>query len=138
MSSEIEQVKLSEFFRSVKKPRYVLGTTYTLSLAFFESVVYSCIERRELKYCLIISDAHGYNRSLDEGTALQGAAQGYMVVPSPVPGCFHPKVWLLIGEEEGALLVGSGNLTQSGFMTNAELFDSLMFSKKAPLTKDQF
>lgn len=134
---EIEQVKLSEFFRSVKKPRYVLGTTYTLSLAFFESIVYSCIERRELKYCLIISDAHGYHRSLEEGTALQSAAQGYMVVPAPVPGCFHPKVWLLIGEDEAALLVGSGNLTQSGFMTNAELFDSLVFSKETPPTRDQ-
>ena len=53
--AEIEQVKLSEFFRSVKRPRYILGTTYTLSLAFFESVVYSCIDRHELKYCLIIA-----------------------------------------------------------------------------------
>ena len=136
--AEIEQVKLSEFFHSVKKPRYVLGSTYTLSLAFFESVVYSCIDRHALKYCLIVSDSHGYHRAMDEGAALQGAAQGYMVVPAPTPGCFHAKVWLLIGESEAALLVGSGNLTQSGFMTNAELFDSLHFSKDTPPTREQF
>lgn len=136
--AEIDQVKLSEFFHSVKKPRFVLGTTYTLSLAFFESVVYSCIDRHALKYCLIISDSHGYHRAMDEGAALQAAAQGYMVVPAPVPGCFHAKVWLLIGESEAGLLVGSGNLTQSGFMTNAELFDSLRFSKETPPTREQF
>ena len=67
--AEIAQVKLSEFFRSVKNPRYVLGTTYTLSLAFFESVVFSSIDRRNLKYCLIISDMDGYRRSLAEGAA---------------------------------------------------------------------
>jgi len=134
---DIEQVKLSEFFRSVKKPRYVLGTTYTLSLAFFESVVFSCIPRRDLKYCLIISDANGYHRALDEGAALQGAAQGYMVVPAPVSGCFHAKVWLVIGESEASLLVGSGNLTQSGFMTNAELFDSLHFTADQRPTQEQ-
>lgn len=134
----IEQVKLSEFFRSVKRPRYILGTTYTLSLAFFESVVFPYIDRHELKYCLVISDNHGYCRALDEGAALQGAAQGYMVVPAPSPGCFHAKVWLLIGESEAALLVGSGNLTQSGFMTNVELFDSLTFSKESPPTREQF
>ena len=136
--AEIEQVKLSEFFRSVKKPRYILGTTYTLSLAFFESVVFSCIERRDLKYCLIVTDSNGYHRALDEGAALQGAAQGYMVVPAPVPGCFHAKIWLVIGESEAALLVGSGNLTQSGFMTNVELFDSLTFSQETPPTREQF
>lgn len=136
--TEIEQVKLSEFFKSVKCPRYILGTTYTLSLAFFESAVFSDLDRRQLKYCLIISDSHGYQRSLEEGPALQLAAQGYMVVPAPAPGCFHAKVWLIIGESEAALLVGSGNLTQSGFMTNAELFDSLSFSTESPPTQDQF
>ncbi len=138
MTSEIEQVKLSEFFSSVKKPRFVLGTTYTLSLAFFESVVFPVIPRRDLKHCVIISDSHGYHRSLDEGGALQGAAQSYMVVPAPISGCFHAKVWLLLGESEASLLVGSGNLTQSGFMTNAELFDSLHFTSDNPPTPEQF
>ncbi|MBT3289092.1 MAG: hypothetical protein HN904_26670 [Victivallales bacterium] len=52
----IESVKLPEFLKSVKKPKYVLGTTYTLSLAFFESVVFPHIDRSRLKSCVLICD----------------------------------------------------------------------------------
>lgn len=119
----IESIKLSEVFRLVPKPKYVLGTTYTLSLAFFESVVFPFIDRSRLKSCLILCDPIGYHNALTEAAALQSAAQDYLVLPAPSSGSFHPKVWLILGEAEAALIVGSGNLTQAGFMTNAELFD---------------
>lgn len=127
-----ESIPLSDVIRQVSQPRYVLGTTYTLSLAFFESVVFPYIDRTHLKQCLILCDRLGYQRSLDEGAALIGAGQDYMVVPAPMSEAFHAKVWLLIGEGEGVLLVGSGNLTQSGFMNNAELFEALHFTKENP------
>jgi len=133
---KVEQIPLSEFFRLIKKPHYVLGTTYTLSLAFFESVVYPEIDRSNLKSCLILCDRLGYNSALTEGAALQSAGQDYMVVPAPVSGCFHPKVWIVIGDGEAVLLAGSGNLTQAGFMTNAEFFDALHFNSKTPLSRE--
>jgi hypothetical protein len=52
----MESVKLSEFFKSVKKPKYILGTTYTLSLAFFESVVFPHIDRSRLRSCILVCD----------------------------------------------------------------------------------
>ncbi|HMO51223.1 MAG TPA: hypothetical protein PKA21_08865 [Kiritimatiellia bacterium] len=128
----VESIKLSDFFGSIKKPRYVLGTTYTLSLAFFESVVFPYIDRSRLRSCFIIADKIGYQRAISEAAALQSAGNGYMVAPAPRSGCFHPKVWLVIGESEMAMLVGSGNLTQSGFMVNAEYFDSVFISKEEP------
>lgn len=128
----IESIKLSDFFESIKKPRYVVGTTYTLSLAFFESVVMPYIDRSQLRACFIIADKIGYQRAISEAAALQGAGNGYMVAPAPGSGCFHPKVWLVVGETEMAMLVGSGNLTQSGFMVNAEYFDSVFISKDEP------
>ena len=128
----IESIKLSEVLRLIPKPKYVLGTTYTLSLAFFESVVFPFIDRSKLKSCLILCDAVGYQRALTEAAALQGAAQDYMVVSAPVSGSFHSKVWLIVGEGEAALLVGSGNLTQAGFMTNAELFDVIHLTAQEP------
>jgi len=136
MTKDVPSVKLSEFFKSIKKPKYVLGTTYTLSLAFFESVVFHCIDRSELKSCLIISDALGYKRALEESGALMGAGQSYLVVPAPVSDCFHAKVWLVANDDEVALLVGSGNLTQSGFMGNEELFSCIRFSKEVPIGAD--
>jgi hypothetical protein len=55
-----------------------------------------------------------------------------MAVCAPTPHSFHPKVWLMVGPEELALLIGSGNLTQSGFMTNVELFDAVRLPKDGP------
>ena len=128
----IESVELRDVLKLVAKPRYILGTTYTLSLAFFESAIFPEFKREQLKSCLIICDSLGYHNALTESAALQGAAQDYMVVRAPIPGSFHPKVWLVVGETEAVLLTGSGNLTQAGFMTNAELFDALHFTADNP------
>lgn len=128
----IERIKLSNVLRLVSNPKYVLGTTYTLSLAFFESVVYPLIRGNQLRSAVILCDMLGYSRALSESAALQGAAQDYLVVPAPVAGAFHPKVWVIVGEGEAVLLCGSGNLTQAGFMTNAEYFDAVHISAKEP------
>ena len=127
----IPQEKLKKFF-GLFAPEYVLGTTYTISLAFFESVVFPCINRSRLKRCILFCDRKGFQRSTSEATALRGASREYMAVTAPTKGCFHPKLWLLIGESQLALLVGSGNLTQSGFMDNIELFEVLELEAGGP------
>lgn len=132
----MESVKLSDVLGLIQKPRYVLGTTYSLSLAFFESVVLPSFgDPSALHGCLIICDGLGYRRALSEGAALLGAGQDYVVVPAPMSDAFHSKVWLVLGDEEAVLLVGSGNLTQAGFMTNAEIFEALRFSKDEPISE---
>jgi hypothetical protein len=128
----IESIKLREVLKLVPKPRYILGTTYTLSLAFFESAIFPEFNRERLKSCLLVCDSLGYHNALTEAAALQGAAQDYIVVPAPMRGSFHPKVWLIVGDTEAVLLTGSGNLTQAGFMNNAEMFDALHFTADAP------
>ncbi len=132
----INSIPLSDFFELVKKPRLVLGTTYTLSLAFFEANIFPLFNRSDLEGCLIVCDRLGYRRALTESPALMGAGQDYMVAPAPIAGCFHPKVWLVIGDDCAALLVGSGNLTQSGFMTNAEFFDAIQIDGDNPASHE--
>jgi len=117
----VQKLKLSEFFSSLK-PKYLLGTTYTLSLTFFESVVWPTIPKNNLDNCLILCDNLGYRRALSEAGALRDIGARYFVVPIIAKRKFHPKVWLAANEEKVALLVGSGNLTQSGFIDNVELF----------------
>ncbi len=124
----MEKVRLDEVFRLVRKPHYIVGTTYTLSLAFFESVVFPCIDRSALRRCVIVSDSFGFDRAIDEATALENAGQAYVVAAPPSSRCLHAKVWLLANDAEAVLLVGSGNLTQSGFVGNTELFDVLHVS----------
>jgi hypothetical protein len=122
---------LSDFFRLLS-PRYILGTTYTISLAFFEALVYPEIDRTELRRCLILCDQAGFRRATVEASGLRGASREYMAVCTPATGSFHPKVWILVEEDKAALLVGSGNLTQSGFMGNVELFDGLLLEEGGP------
>lgn len=129
--AKIPRAKLSTFFRCFE-PEYILGTTYTVSLAFFESVVFPKIDRRELRKCLVLCDQVGFQRSIVEATALRSAAREYIVATAPAQHRFHPKCWLMLRSTELALLVGSGNLTQSGFVDNVELFDAVVLKTDGP------
>lgn len=131
LMAAVPRVALSEFFKSFS-PTYVLGTTYTVSLAFFEGLVLPEIDRARLRRCLLLCDRVGFQRALVEASALRFVGRDYMAVCAPTPYSFHPKVWLMLGADEAALLVGSGNLTQSGFMTNLELFDAVRLTKGCP------
>lgn len=125
--------KLSHFFQQKGfKPTHLLGTTYTLSLAFFEGVVWPQLQTKDLHRCLILCDKVGFQRAAAEATAVRNAGRDYMVVCVPHKHSFHPKVWLMVGKDKAALLVGSGNLTQSGFMDNVELFDVVLFDEDTP------
>ncbi|MEX2578840.1 MAG: hypothetical protein WD342_07260 [Verrucomicrobiales bacterium] len=122
--SIVEQIKLSEFFRQFK-PTHVLGTTYTVSPVFFEANLWHQISKERLRGCVILCDRKGFQRATQEVGALRAAARAYSLVHAPVPAAFHPKVWIMIDEEKLALLCGSGNLTQSGFIDNLELFETV-------------
>ena len=45
----IESIELPAVLGLIAKPRYILGTTYTLSLAFFESAVFPNFKRDQLQ-----------------------------------------------------------------------------------------
>jgi hypothetical protein len=127
----IPRVSLDTFFR-LFAPEYVLGTTYTISLAFFESSVFPRIDRSKLRKCLVLCDRLGLRRATVEATALRAASREYMVEVAPTEARFHPKLWVMLGEAQLAILVGSGNLTHSGFIDNTELFDVLEARSQGP------
>src|SRR5262249_23262546 len=126
--TDIQQIELSTFFK-LFAPTHILGTTYTVSLAFFEMLVLPCIDRSKLQKCMILCDPLGFQRVIDESIALHEVGNSYMIVTVPTAHRFHPKVWLMLNDTEAALLVGSGNLTQSGFIDNLEFFDVIRFSQ---------
>lgn len=129
--ADVPQLPLKDFFK-LFAPTYVLGTTYTVSLAFFEGLIYPEIKRTHLRRCLLLCDKLGFQRATLESSALRAVGREYMAVCAPTRHSFHPKVWLMIGDGKAALLVGSGNLTQSGFMDNCELFDVVELEEKGP------
>jgi len=71
------------------------------------------------------SDGHG-------GSALWRHVNRDYLLRCPHPGrLFHPKTYLMAAEDEGLLLVGSGNLTLSGIARGHELFTP--FSSDEPV-----
>lgn len=129
--ADVPQLPLKEFFK-LFAPTYILGTTYTISLAFFEGLVFPEIKRDNLRSCLVLCDKLGFQRATVELSALRSVGREYMAICVPAQHSFHPKVWLMIGKGKAALLVGSGNLTQSGFMDNDELFDVVELIEGGP------
>ena len=72
------KIKLSEFFR-LFAPTHILGTTYTISLAFFESVVFPFITKDNLNKCVIICDRIGFQRVFHGSFSLKS------VLPAIIP-----------------------------------------------------
>lgn len=83
--ADVPQIALKEFFK-LFAPTYVLGTTYTLSLAFFERLVYPEIKRSQLRRFLIRCDNLGFQRATIESSALRSVGREYMATCAPTPG----------------------------------------------------
>lgn len=120
---ETPRWKLSEFFKRFA-PRFVLGTSYTASPVFFETSVLPKIDRRNLEGAVVLCDLMGFQMAAQEVGALRAASTIYSLVYPNHTGAFHPKVWIMADNDRAAVLCGSGNLTQSGFINNVELFET--------------
>lgn len=127
--TEIPHWKLSEFFARFA-PRFVLGTTYTASPVFFETSILPKIDRKNLEGAVVICDLKGFQMAAQEVGALRAASTLYSLVYPKHVGAFHPKVWIMADDEHVAVLCGSGNLTQSGFIENVELFETFEVTRK--------
>jgi hypothetical protein len=106
---------------------HALITTYNFGSRFFEDYA--------LENFKSLQDNGNVSVLLDEGEyqdLLKAASENaesfpkqanirYLLHPIRVPGCFHPKVFLLAGKWRGLLLIGSANFTQDGLGSNAEL-----------------
>ncbi len=84
-------------------------TTYALSLSFFEAVVLDAMVRGGGREAIILSDVAGIRAALMEQGARR-AGRDYQVEPVKAEfGVFHPKLSLLLSDDDCHLLVGSGN-----------------------------
>ena len=115
---------------------HALIATYNFSARFFEDYA--------LENFKSLQDNGNITVFLDEGEyqdLLKAAAENaesfpkqanlrYLLHPIRVPGCFHPKVFLLTGARRGLLLIGSANFTQDGLGSNAELVAAFDYEEK--------
>lgn len=102
--------------------------TYGIDLAFFEQAILHPLWHKGCRNHLVFIDAQRYADTL---TDLRGSVtkvgQRYILIPVDLGPfrSFHPKMVLLLGNRQGRLLVGSGNLTFTGFGKNYEVFTQL-------------
>jgi len=114
----------------------VLCTSYALSLSFFEAVVLNGLTSRTAPLCWLLIDVEGVRAALEE-FGPQHAGRMYDIEPVSVDtGCFHPKIVLLANKDDAHVIVGSGNLTFSGWGRNLECFDHLHASFAADAFHD--
>lgn len=112
-------------------------TTYALSLSFFEAVILDALVRGRAGGALILSDPEGIRAALSEEGARR-VGRDYEIAPvvRKGPGIFHPKVSVLAQKDDAHLLVGSGNLTFSGWGGNLEVIEHLHPSFAADAFED--
>ncbi len=107
----------------VERARDVLILTYTASLEFFERFALS--DARALGALVtVVSDATMVRA---DPVVVRRAGVHYLDARAFCPGgtAFHPKLFVVVGDGQARVAVGSGNLTMAGWHGNAEIWTVL-------------
>lgn len=96
--------------------------TYSFDPIFFEQVVLPDLWAGRSSDILVLGDKNQIDTSVQSAVGqLWHLGRHYLLAGANVPGAFHPKVFLRLGPKDGVVLVGSGNVTSSGWGGNQEL-----------------
>lgn len=99
-----------------------LITTFNATLPFYEEFVLRKLIAAGSRYNVVMMDAAQCAQVWSsEAARPRLAGHAYALLPMKVPGSFHPKIFLLAGTRKASLLIGSHNLTLSGFGYNREV-----------------
>ena len=102
-----------------------LITTFNAYLPFYEDVVLRHLMGSGIRHNVLMMDASQATLAVDRHPP-RSAGRFYTLAPIQVAGAFHPKVVFLVGKKKGTLLVGSHNLTLSGFGYNREMTNVIL------------
>jgi len=112
-------------------------STYALDFGFFEHRLLPALHKLNIGNIHLLVDEQQLEDAYEYATeSNRTVSAGYSIQPIRVnQGVFHPKILLLLGERNGLLLVGSGNLTGPGMNSNEEIWSAfhVNVSKTIPL-----
>lgn len=111
-------------FEAIRRREYAasLVTTFNAYFPFYEEVVLRHLTAAGCQHNVVLMDAGQCGQTLAHAELRPRlAGKSYALLPIKCGGAFHPKLMLLVGRQHGLLLVGSHNLTLSGFSFNREL-----------------
>lgn len=97
-------------------------TTFNAHLPFYEEVVLRKLASAGCRHNVVLMDKGQCAQAWhSESSRPHLAGFAYTLLPVAVSGAFHPKVCILAGPKKAAILIGSHNLTLSGFGYNQEV-----------------
>lgn len=97
-------------------------TTYSCYFPFYEDVILRRLMASGCTHNVLMVDATRCAEAFaSDDLRPHRAGRDYTLIPVKVGGAFHPKMLLRFGKSKGTLLVGSHNMTLSGFGLNDEL-----------------
>lgn len=103
-------------------------TTFSFDFFFFEMKAMKWLRSCGVRNVNVLIDGHYYSELMQQllGEEMK-LSPGYSLYPVFGKSIFHPKVWMLFGEKEGLLIIGSGNLTNAGNGNNEEIWGAFHF-----------
>lgn len=101
---------------------HALLLTYSFDPIFFEQVVLPDLWAGRSSDILVLGDRSQIEASTQAAAGqLWHLGRHYLLAGANHPGSFHPKVFLRVGPKDGRVMLGSGNVTSSGWGGNQEL-----------------
>lgn len=98
-------------------------TTFSFDFFFFEMKAMKWLRSCGIRNVNVLIDGHYYAELMQQlGGEEMKLSPGYSLYPVFNKSIFHPKIWMLFGEKEALLIIGSGNLTNAGNGNNEEIW----------------
>lgn len=103
-------------------------TSFSFDFYFFEMKAMRWLRSCGVRNINVLIDGHYYSELMEQLSGEEMLlAPGYSLYPVFQKSIFHPKIWMLIGNREGLLIIGSGNLTNAGNGNNEEIWGAFHF-----------
>lgn len=105
-------------------------TTFSFDFHHFEAQVLKPLLKKGIININVFADARMLDETIGSATGnLRSVNSKYNINAITSTGAFHPKLTLLVGENDVMLIQGSGNITSGGHGKNHEMFNVLYANK---------
>lgn len=124
----MERMNILDVLKRSRKYDIALLTSFNFEISFFERSILNKFYDNGIRRVSLFVDSKEFVKSLND-VKYSYLGKRYVVSPVEMNSSFHPKVILMLGREKARLIVGSCNLTTSGYYINNEVVNVFDFDE---------
>ena len=124
----MERINLIDKLTEENGYKVALLTSFSIDLVFFEKMILRHLIDQNCTYLGLFVDQRCLYDAIRKPNITE-LGKSYIVKGMETNQAFHPKVYLLLGENKAKVLIGSGNITPAGFITNHEVFNLFTYNE---------